>query len=90
VAPLDREHDNDAVQQQDEAEDGNSESTTSNAPTDILSAIMKVISLLICNQHSQSVAISVTKDYTECSVQSAVPPELVQGNLCNNGSRGWK
>jgi hypothetical protein len=87
VAPLDREHDNDAVHQEDEAEDGNSESATY---TDILSAIMKVNILPLCNQRSQSVAISVAKDYTECSVQSTASPELVQGNLCNNGSRGWK
>jgi hypothetical protein len=82
MAPLDHEHNNNAVQQEDEAEDRNT--------TDILSATMKVISLLICNRHSQPVAISVMKDYTECSVQSAALPELVQGNLHNNGSRGWK
>jgi hypothetical protein len=83
VAPLDCEHD--AVQQHDEAKDGNSESTT-----DMLSVIMNVICFLICNQHSQSVAISVTKDYMECLVQSVASPELVQGKSCNSGLRWWK
>ena len=48
MAPLDREHDNDAVQQEDEEEDGNSEITTSNAPAAILLAIAKVNKYL-CN-----------------------------------------
>ena len=50
MAPLGHEHDNEAALQEDDDDNDKSD-----APIMFLSAIAKVISLLICNSSSQSV-----------------------------------
>ena len=79
MAPLDCEHDNNAVQQEDE-EEGNGKTST------IISTIAKVINILFQSSDVSQLVLLATKDYMQCPVQPTVPPELVQRNIYNNGS----
>lgn len=89
VAPMDREHDNDVVQLDDEEEHEDQDPSSDNSDT-IISAIAKVISMAFLAYASMPVILIIINAATEdCSARPVKPPttpKMVQGNICYNES----
>jgi hypothetical protein len=89
VAPMDREHDNEVVQLDDEEEHEDQDPSSDNSDT-IISAIAKVISMAFLAYTSMPAILIIINAATEdCSARPVKPPttpKMVQGNICYNES----